>query len=86
MHDPTEAIRRVAVNIINSEVESQEPENERTRLEAKHGKVWDTSELTKAFSVVGFMAPFVSVVEKITGNSGIMEFQDRPRFYFNFTK
>lgn len=86
MKDVTEPIRRLGVAIINSEVESDNPETERTRLEKKHGKVWSTDELTKDFEVTGFMAPFVTVRSKESGKDGVLEFQHSPRFYFNHTE
>ena len=78
MSDPTENIRREMVKEINHDPGSRES------LEANHGQVWDTSELQKDFSVTGFMAPFVVVIEKSTGKKGTMVFQDRPRFYYDF--
>lgn len=82
--DETEAIRRVAVAEINSEVESNDPTTERSRLEAQHGQVWDTQELSADFNVQGFMAPMIAVTRKSDGKKGALEFQHRPRFYFNF--
>lgn len=84
MADHTEAIRRVLVGAINSEVESHEEDSERERLEAKWGQVWNTKEVQEDFEVLGFLAPFVLVREKATGKKGTMMFQHRPRFYFNF--
>jgi len=84
MADPTEALRREAVHQINSEVESNDADTERSRLEAKHGQVWDTQELGKDFVVHGFMAPFITVTRQSDSQKGIMEFQHMPRFYFNF--
>ena len=82
--DTTEAIRKAETVIINSLVESDDKANERARLERLHGRVWDTSELTKSFEVSSFMAPYVVVTEKSSGRKGTMLFQDRPRFYFGF--
>lgn len=61
---------------------------EREALEAAHGKgnVWDTQELTAAFTVHGFAAPFVSVTRKDDGKRGVLTFQHHPRFYFNFVE
>jgi len=84
MSDPTEDIRRAAVTMLNQSVESNDPIDERTRLENEYGQVWDTSELTRDFEVRAFFAPFVSVKKKDTGENGTMLFQDRPRFYFGF--
>lgn len=84
MSDPTEDIRRHAVNVLNSDVKSNDPNDERVRLEEIYGQIWDTSELTRDFEVKAFLAPFVSVKKKDTGENGTMLFQDRPRFYFKF--
>ena len=78
--DVTESIRKEMVNEINSDP------NGRNALEAEYGQVWDTSELSKDFSVNGFMAPFVVVTRKIDGVKGSLMFQHNPRFYFSFTK
>jgi hypothetical protein len=34
--------------------------------------------------VHSFLAPFVVVTEKATGEKGTLEFTHMPRFYFNF--
>jgi hypothetical protein len=59
---------------------------ERARLEALVGQVWDTTELSKDFEVLGFQAPFVVVIKKSTGEKGSLEFQHMPRFYYSFRK
>lgn len=78
MSDPTETIRRALVAEIN-----QDP-NGREALEAKHGQVWDTGEMTTDFSVSGFAAPFVGVTRKSDRVTGSLRFQHHPRFYFAF--
>lgn len=78
MSDQTETIRRQQVAEINSDPGS------RANLEAKHGEVYDTSELQDAFSVLGFLAPYVVVQRKSDGAKGSMQFQHSPRFYFGF--
>ena len=57
---------------------------EREELEQKFGKVWDTNELTSEYRVEGFMAPYVVVTRKEDNVRGSLEFQHRPRYYFNF--
>ncbi len=84
--DAWEQIRRNAVSVIASEVTSNKPDKERVRLEQKYGRVWDTKELQKDFTVNSFLAPFVSVVRKSDGAKGSITFQHRPRFYFDFTR
>jgi len=78
MNDPTESIRRERLTEINAEPGSREA------LESQHGHVWDTKELSRDFDVIGFSAPLVVVKRKSDGVSGSLEFQHRPRFYFNF--
>lgn len=74
--DVTEDLRRVMVENINADPGSREG------LEAQHGRVWNTEELTKEFRVLGFMAPFVIVTNLETGKKGSLTFQHHPRFYF----
>ena len=78
MADPTEELRRERLVEINAEPGSREA------LEARYGQVWDTSELSETFTVIGFMAPIVAVVRKSDGVKGSVEFQARPRYYFSF--
>lgn len=78
MSDPTEAIRRARLAEINVEPGSREA------LEATYGKVWDTTELSEEFEVIGFLAPLVVVRRKADGVKGSLEFQHSPRFYFSF--
>lgn len=78
MHDPTETARRNLLAEINSNPGS------RDALEAEHGQVWDTGQLSAEFQVEGFMAPFVIVRRKSDGQRGSLEFQHSPRFYFSF--
>jgi hypothetical protein len=79
-----EEIRRSRLTSINGAVESQDPTSERKRLEAQHGQVWDTTQLTQDFEVLGFMAPYIVVRRKSDGRKGSLEFQHTPRFHFNF--
>jgi len=76
--DPTESTRREMVAEINNG-----PKN-REQLEAENGQVWDTAQLTKDFSVRGFMAPFVVVERRADGVVGSLTFQHNPRFYWGF--
>lgn len=80
MNDPTENIRRKMVEEINSNPGSREA------LEEEHGQVWDTDELSRDFTVDGFMAPFVIVVRKSDKVKGSLQFQHDPRFYYGFTE
>jgi hypothetical protein len=78
--DDTEETRRNLVKEINSNP------GEREALEAKHGQVWDTIQLSQDYVVRGFLAPFVVVERKADGVVGSLEFQHMPRYYYNFRK
>ena len=78
MSDPTEAIRHQLVAEINAEPGSREA------LEALHGQVWNTEELSRDFEVLGFMAPMIAVRRKSDGINGSLYFQHGPRFYYSF--
>jgi hypothetical protein len=78
MSDPTEEIRRELVAQINAEPGSREA------LEAEHGQVWDTSQLTEDFEVLGFLAPMIVARRRADGVKGSLMFQHNPRFYFGF--
>lgn len=78
MIDETEATRREMTATINSNA------GPRAELEAKHGQVWDTSQLQDEFQVVGFMAPLVVVKRRSDGVKGSLMFQNSPRFYYSF--
>ncbi len=82
MVDPTEDFRRALVHDINTRTESQDPDDERKRLEKQFGEIWNTNEVQKVFQIRGFLAPFVTATHKESGESGTLMFQDRPRFYF----
>jgi len=56
----------------------------RSGLEARHGRVWDTVELAQDFEVLGFAAPFVVVRRRADQRLGSLLFQHEPRFYFAF--
>jgi hypothetical protein len=79
VNDPTEDIRRQRLAELNAVTGSREA------LEAEHGRVWTTQELTEAFEVLGFLAPLVVVRRRSDGVKGSLEFQHGPpRLYFNF--
>jgi hypothetical protein len=75
-----EQTRRQLVNDINYDPRSREG------LERKHGQVWDTQQLVEQFEVRGFLAPFVVVRDRKTGEQGSLCFQHDPRFYFGYQK
>lgn len=76
--DPTETVRKQLLVEINAEPGSRE------YLEAKHGQVWDTSQLSDDFEVIGFAAPLVVARRKSDGVKGSLMFQASPRFYFGW--
>ena len=76
--DETEDMRRKMVAEINANP------GERAALEAQHGQVWDTTELSRDYEALGFMAPFIIVRRKSDGKKGTLEFQHHPRFYYSF--
>jgi hypothetical protein len=78
MPDPTESIRRELVVQINAQPGSREA------LEAEHGQVWDTSQMSEDFEAIGFAAPLVVVRRRSDGVKGSLMFQHNPRFYFRF--
>lgn len=78
MSDETEMIRYEMVAEINTAPGS------RPDLEAKHGQVWDTTQLSDDFEVLGFAAPLVVVRRKSDRVRGSLMFQHNPRFYFGF--
>jgi hypothetical protein len=53
-------------------------------LKAKYGQLWNTTQLQQDYTVHGFAAPRVKVTRKSDGVDGMLTFQHRPRFYFNF--
>jgi len=78
MTDETEEIRKQMLVEINAQPGFRE------YLEAQHGQVWSTSELSNDFEVIGFAAPLVVVRRKSDGQKGSLIFQHNPRFYFSF--
>lgn len=78
MSDPTESARRELLAEINAQPGSREA------LEAEHGQIWDTRQLSQDFEVIGFGAPLVVVRRRSDGVKGSLMFQHNPRFYFCF--
>ncbi|QDU05952.1 hypothetical protein V6x_56960 [Gimesia chilikensis] len=78
MTDQTESIRREMTRNINA------VEGSREYLEAKHGQVWDTTELQQEFEVLGFCSPCCIVRRRFDSRRGSVFFQHSPRFYFGF--
>ena len=77
-HDPitqTRILMQAAINAARAEREA---------LEAQHGQVWDSEELSRDFTVTGFLAPFITVTRKSDNAKGGMLFQHAPRYYWGF--
>ena len=58
----------------------------RETLEAFYGQVWSTEELKAQWNIVTFVSPLVLVKSRADGSTGSFEFQDSPRFYFNYVR
>lgn len=67
-----EIARAILKGGVESEVESEDQDKERTRLESLYGSVWDTKELRRDFDVLQFQAPFVQVVRKSDRKVGLL--------------
>jgi hypothetical protein len=78
MMDETEPARRAMLAEINADPGSREA------LEARHGRVWDTAQMSEEFEAIGFMAPIIAVRRRADGVKGSLTFQANPRFYFGF--
>ena len=80
MSDPTENIRRDLVAELNSH------ETTKAELERKHGRIWTTEQMRDEFEPLGFMAPFILVRRRCTGERGSLLFTHSPRFYFSWQR
>jgi hypothetical protein len=69
---------------IASEIARDGETNLRIDLESLYGQVWNTEELTTDFSVEGFGGGIVVVIRKSDNKKGSLEFNHRPRFYYQF--
>ena len=69
---------------VNFSSRSMHEPGSREALEAQHGQVWNTEQLSAEFDVLGFLAPLVVVRRKSDRQKGSLEFQHCPRFYFGF--
>ena len=76
--------RRILVNLFNSSVENMTETEAREFISKTEKDIYNTKELQESFNVVGFIAPFVSVVRKSDNKKGMMTFTHYPRFYFGF--
>ena len=81
MSDPTETVRRAMLQ----EQRTSGPSSQEA-LEKAYGRVWNTSQLTEDFEVIGFLAPFVVVRRRSDGRKGTLSFQHSPRLYYDFVE
>jgi len=82
-----EDLRKQASLVINAQVESNDEQLERTRLEFLHrekGRIWDAQEMSEEFDVESILTPFVIVRRRADGVRGTLMYQASPRFYFDF--
>jgi hypothetical protein len=56
----------------------------RTALEAVYSPVWNEDEFVAHFAVEEYSSPYVTAVNKNTGQRGTAMYLDAPRFYFLF--
>lgn len=56
----------------------------RTALEQTYSAVWSETDFAHTFSLIETTPPYVSVVNKETGQRGTLLYVDTPRFYFLF--
>ena len=54
------------------------------KIQKAHGRVWTTEELQQEFEVLGFMAPYCSVIRRADHQKGTIAFIHSPRFYYDF--
>ena len=78
MTDETEDIRKQMLVEINAAPGSRE------YLEAKHGQVWTTSELSEDFEASASWPPSSLFKRRSDGVKGSVMFQHHPRYYWGF--
>jgi hypothetical protein len=72
-YDETVDLRRALVPVENAKGDDE-----------IDGETWTTEEMTAAFTVQGFMAPYVTVTRKVDGAKGTLTFRHSPRVYYEF--
>ena len=60
------------------------PTMSREQLTARHGRVWDTSELAREFIVTAIIDATLVVRRKDDGQVGRMSYQNQPRYYYGY--
>ena len=76
----------MAEDYITNPLDSGQIAEFRKGLEAAYSDVYDMTELKEGFEVLGFLAPYVVVINRETQQKGSLQFTHMPRFYFNFVK
>lgn len=79
--DDLESMRRQMWKQLN-----EQRVKDKIEAEEKFGIVWDTQELQRDYTVIGFLAPFVVVYRKSDGKKGSLLFQDSPRYYHSWSE
>lgn len=65
--------------------DTAEREREREALMRRYGEVWNYEDAQRDFHFSSVQAPVVNVRRREDNIQGTLEFQQYPRFYFNFT-
>ena len=67
-------------------VSSVSTELSRYDLELIYSEVFDQDEVEDRFNIIAFCPndPIIHVERKLDGSRGMMEYQDRPRYYYDF--
>ena len=86
MVDAAIPLRKFLVAGMNGLVKDKTEDEARAELVDQYGaeNVWNTEEVTKAFEIEAFMAPFVVARRRSDGVRGTLAFTHMPRFYFDF--
>ena len=56
----------------------------RAELEAEHGRVWNTREFAREFTILAIIDDRVVVRQKSDATAGTMTFTNNPRYYHSF--
>ena len=85
MIDPTENARKIHMVLINEGYAENEIDRYNELID-QYGEnnVWSSDQISKEFSIEGFMAPYVVGTRKCDNVRGSLTFTHSPRFYFDF--
>jgi hypothetical protein len=86
MFDATVPLRKFTVAGMNGLTRGKTEEEARAELVDQYGadNVWNTEEVTAAFEIEGFAAPFCVARRRSDGQRGSLAFTHMPRFYYDF--